>query len=395
MGFSDDNAPIYDSYAKPPKGAYAKHPLATPKYALQKGPRGNDFTDTQARIYLSSPLKDTSKLGNLEPLANAVSDKTNGYVDFILQGVEQGLREKVDVIETLNDHYVAYFFGAAAEQWTFRGTFLNTKEDNQFLAFHEMYEKWLRGTKLADYRRIVALQYNGITVRGALTSLATSLNSEMETAMSFSFTLLVKDVHIANGHDEEFAVINGGTAAPPTDTRKAPVPDVRHKPVPPSQEELAGFNYENQQAQLAFAAATLNREQHEEELERLEEGLRAAGLKTEAGQPVQTGASAKKEREAAIEERDALAASITSSQGLGDADRAFLEAEVKKLDERVAVLSPAAEAYTNYVEASTQEKSAALRAASAKDKLNAASEIANREATSAVGNFTPQPVNVG
>jgi hypothetical protein len=380
MGFSDDNSPIYASYKKTPKGAYAKHPLATPKYALQKGPRGNDFTDTQARIYLSSPLKDTSKLGNLEPLANAVSDKTNGYVDFILQGVEQGLREKVDVIETLNDHYVAYFFGAAAEQWTFRGTFLNTKEDNQFLAFHEMYEKWLRGTKLADYRRIVALQYNGITVRGAITSLGTSVNSEMEMAIPFTFTLLVRDVALISEHDEAFSVVNGGESTPTTRDASAAssvAPDMRGGAVSPDlpRPALVDLNARLERAKGTLAA---RKEDYAKALE-AEANAFDAILSVRGG--VVNDASVK-----AYEAE--LVAKAAEVQNMPDG-----EAKNKKRESIQAQMA----LVIAYTESREETAVAQATVASAENYLKKIStEVA--AATPGVppaGDFTPQPVNVG
>jgi hypothetical protein len=391
MGFSDDNSPIYDRYKKPPKGAYAKNPLATPKYALQKGPRGNDFTDTQARIYLSSPLNNTSKLGNLEPLAHAVSDKNNGYVDFILQGVEQGLREKVDVIETLNDHYVAYFFGAAAEQWTFRGTFLNTKEDNQFIAFHEMYEKWLRGTKLADYRRIVALQYNGITVRGALTSLATSLNSEMETAMSFSFTLLVKDVHIADEHGEEFAVINGGTAAPGvTGTAVGVVAaDIRAPNTPVPAVDTTKISTALNAARDRLAAASKKASAAVDALDAALARAVAAGL--EGYSPERLTRDLEKIDSEDSEIRELLA----TANNLPEDDVERLNQRLQQISDQRGAIRPVVEAFAamnaSADEAADEKKTVDFL----KSTLSAATAEQSSPSFSQAGDFTPQPVNVG
>lgn len=386
MSLNDnDNLPIYSGYAKPPKGAYAKHPGATPKYSLLNGARGNDFTDTQARLYLSRAIGKPPD--HLKTLATAVSS-TDGYVDFILQGVEQGFREKVDVIETLNDHYVAYFFGAAAEQWTFRGTFLNTKEDNQFLGFFELYEKWLRGTKLADYRRTVSLQYNGIIVLGAITSLATSLNSEMETAMPFTFTLLVKSVNLVS-HHEEFAVINGGQAKP-SDDDLVLVPlvnpaDVRTKAPPLSQETMVELATELRQAEDVYRAAVNNQQEMRNELERLEESAIAEyGFDGD-------GSTAAGEIEGTDKEIEEIKARLASR---APTDTEGIAADEKLLTGRIDYrndMARLAEAYQSYRLSQTAEQTARFARQAAKDAYGAAENVAR--ADSPIGDFTPG--NVG
>lgn len=380
-----DNLPIYSGYANPPKGAYAKHPGATPKYSLLNGARGNDFTDTQARLYLSRAI--AKPPDHLKTLATAVSS-TDGYVDFILQGVEQGLREKVDVIETLNDHYVAYFFGAAAEQWTFRGTFLNTKEDNQFLGFFELYEKWLRGTKLADYRRTVSLQYNGIIVLGAITSLGTSLNSEMETAMPFTFTLLVKSVNLVN-HEETFSVINGGQAKP-SDAVDLLVPlvnpaDVRTKSPPLSQETMVELATELRQAEDVYRAAATNQAETYDALERLEENAIAEyGFDGD-------GSTAAGEIEGTDKEIAEIRARLASR---APTDTEGIAADEKLLTDRIDYrndMAQLAEVYESYIRSEKAEQTARFARQAAKDAYVAAENAARGDFP--VGDFTP--VNVG
>jgi len=59
-----------------------------------------------------------------------------------------------------------------------------------------LYRDILRGTQLARRNQIMWLRYDSYIVAGAMTSLNASLQAAMETAMSFSFTYLVKSIQL-------------------------------------------------------------------------------------------------------------------------------------------------------------------------------------------------------
>jgi hypothetical protein len=94
----------------------------------------------------------------------------------------------------LSDDHVAYFFGQAAPAFTYSGTLINTKQDDQAMNMLRLYQEMGRGTKLAQRNTLLSIRYDGLIVSGAMLNLSLGLAAEMETAVPFSFTLLVKQI---------------------------------------------------------------------------------------------------------------------------------------------------------------------------------------------------------
>lgn len=188
-----------------PKGVFSLNPASTPKYRTDIA----RATESMARILIpfSSaaarnrfvrrlPAGDARILGD----ALAVSDKTaksrtgagTGYIDFLLQNVQETYQEKVQVTDVLSDNYVAYFFGQEPPMFTYQGTLLNTRQDDWRSAFSIIYSELLRGTKLARRRRLMTLTYDNVAVTGTIVAMSQNLTADMEMAASFTFQMLVK-----------------------------------------------------------------------------------------------------------------------------------------------------------------------------------------------------------
>lgn len=193
---------------RPPRGVFAEIPGATPKYAVNDGKVDGDFRESLARLFLQIPnydkfiaefetkpeVQQIAKVLGGTVSAQGNSSGGNGYIDFLLQNVQHGFQEKSQVVEVLADDHVAYFFGQAAPVFTYSGTVLNTKQDDQAMNMLRLYQEIGRGTKLAQRNTLLSIRYDGVIVSGAMLSLSLGLNAEMEMAVPFSFSLLVKQV---------------------------------------------------------------------------------------------------------------------------------------------------------------------------------------------------------
>lgn len=182
------------------RGVFAKYPATTRKFDPNPA-----HVQTMARLAIPVPnpqkfITDNQLNATLGDLASKVIIQGNstasglGYIDFLLQNVSETFSEKVQISDTIGDNYVAFFFGAAPPTFSFSGQFLNTFQDDWRMAFHILYQKLLRGTRLARYNQLVTLNYDNITVSGYLLNHMQNFSAEMQMASSFSFQLLVKSI---------------------------------------------------------------------------------------------------------------------------------------------------------------------------------------------------------
>lgn len=210
--FAADLKATAGTAVRPPRGVFAEVPGATPKYALNWGEPGVDFREQMARMFLpvsnyEALLRDFSTdpqglqlakvLGgtvNSDGMTNPSGTEGNGYIDFLLQNVQKAFTEKMQLVETLADDHVAYFFGQSAPMFVYSGTLLNTKQDDQAINMLRIYRDMARGSQLANRRTLISIRYDSYMVSGAMVNLSLGLNAETEMAVPFSFSLLVKQM---------------------------------------------------------------------------------------------------------------------------------------------------------------------------------------------------------
>lgn len=203
----DDIAAASKSFVLPPRGIFAAVPGATPKYATNVGEQETDFRETMARMFLQvtdyKAFVESFEGSATQPIATVLggqaSEKTGttggaGYIDFLLQSVQHNFQEKAQVVETLADDHVAYFFGQSAPTFSYGGTLINTKQDDQAMNMLRLYRDLGRGSMLASRNTLISIRYDGLIVSGAMMNLSLGLNAETESAVPFSFNLLVKQV---------------------------------------------------------------------------------------------------------------------------------------------------------------------------------------------------------
>jgi hypothetical protein len=189
------------------QGVFAMHPLATPKYAKNRGLRDGEFRDTLARLYIS--LADASDAVRNAYLASLPGDAATqalaavllganskggtGFVDFFLTSANESFQEIMQVDKVMADDYVAFFYGQQPPQFQYSGTLLNSLQDDQRGGFARAYQQMLRGTQLARRGALARLRYDSVIVSGVLFAHQQQLIAENEMAVPFSFSFLVKE----------------------------------------------------------------------------------------------------------------------------------------------------------------------------------------------------------
>jgi len=202
--FDENDAGDYNRHQH---GVFGLHPLSTPKYAKNEGLRDNEFKETLARMYLSlAGVSDQAKQAYLRSLpgdarvqalarvlVGAGQRVQTGFVDFLLQQVNETFTEVLQVDKVLGDNYVAFYFGQEPPVFQYSGALINSQQDDQRTGFALAYQHLLRGSQLARRGALLRLRYDSVLVSGTLTQSTQVLNAENELAVPFSFSLLVKE----------------------------------------------------------------------------------------------------------------------------------------------------------------------------------------------------------
>lgn len=189
------------------KGVFGNYPAYTPKYSQRSHNAGS--AEDQARLYINIPdnqqdafiekalLYDTT--GSLKDLITVLvntAESGYGYVDFFLESLTMPFQEKMQVVEVLSDSYVSYFFGQKPPMFQLSGTFLNTRQDDQSIAFDILYQTVLRGTRMADLEQIVTLRCDNRIITGVLTNIQQQLTADMQMITRFGMSMLVKTYQV-------------------------------------------------------------------------------------------------------------------------------------------------------------------------------------------------------
>ena len=191
-------------------GVHSSWPFMSPKYAKHRAGRNHEFEDTMARMFIQVPPDLYEKfLTSLEDpeterIAKILSgDDINkggaGYIDFFLQQATHAFTEKVQVVETLADNYVAFFFGHKAPVFSYQGTLMNTYQDDWTMRMFRIFRDLGRGTQLAKRGFLLRLRYDSMIISGAMTNFQWNLVAGQELSCPFTFNLLVKNIQIIYG----------------------------------------------------------------------------------------------------------------------------------------------------------------------------------------------------
>lgn len=201
----DDNS--FYGYNDGQQGVFGLHPLATPKYAINKGHRDAEFKETLARMYISMASSDPNAkkayLASLpsDPRVRALAEVLTGhgqsvqtgFIDFFLQQVTESFQESRQIDKVLGDNYVAFYFGHEPPVFSYAGSLLNSMQDDQRTGFALAYQHLLRGTQLARRGALLRLRYDNVIVSGTIDQHSQVINAENEMIVPFNFTMLVKE----------------------------------------------------------------------------------------------------------------------------------------------------------------------------------------------------------
>ena len=109
---------------------------------------------------------------------------------FFLESVTENREEKVQVLETFGE-FVAFFFGARPEVYTYQGTLLNTINHDWKNEFQLNYEHFLRGSQAVKNRATMFLQYDDVIVEGYMLNSQIQQTGVNDKTIPFTFNLLV------------------------------------------------------------------------------------------------------------------------------------------------------------------------------------------------------------
>lgn len=121
-----------------------------------------------------------------EPWVNLIPPNTK----FFLETVTENREEKVQIVDTFGE-FVAFFFGARPEVYTYTGTLLNSMNHNWKNEFMLNYEHFLRGSQAVKNRASIFLQYDDVIVEGFMLNSQTRQTAVEDKAIPFQFNLLV------------------------------------------------------------------------------------------------------------------------------------------------------------------------------------------------------------
>lgn len=184
------------------RGVFAAFPGATKKYIVNDGPRDNEYRETMARMFIQmteqerklfvDTVKDpvTQKLAEVLVGTGNAGEGGTGFIDFLLQRVNERFTEKYQVVEGLSDNFVVYLFGQGAPTFSYSGMLLNTYQDDQRVWMTKLYQDVLRGTQLARRRKLLRLRYDSVIVSGVMLDLNMALEADKEDRVPFTFNFI-------------------------------------------------------------------------------------------------------------------------------------------------------------------------------------------------------------
>ena len=188
------------------RGVYAQNPATTPKYHTGNGDVTKEymarmfipFASHKARnLFVASVPPASQPLANSLAVSNKLAASGNtpyglGYIDFLLQSVQEQFTEKMQVVDAVGDNYIAYYLGQNPPTFQYSGTLLNSYQDDWRSAFTALYNDVLRGTMLARRKVVVVLAYDDVMVTGSLNNMSQMLTADFELKAAFNFSVLVK-----------------------------------------------------------------------------------------------------------------------------------------------------------------------------------------------------------
>ena len=173
-------AGLYNGTSKTDRGDIASIRLINPNNVLQ-----SDINKTDKRYSQMSPVLDYSVYQDM--LAGT-------YDHFLLHSCEASFTEKTQIMTTFGDQEVVYFFGKNPVIMNLTGTLIDSLQNNWFTDFVNVYQTFLRGTKLAQNFEMIELILPNMRLTGSILSLNYQQGADRDTNIAFSMQFYAKEM---------------------------------------------------------------------------------------------------------------------------------------------------------------------------------------------------------
>ena len=138
-------------------------------------------------------LKGDAERKSFKALTN--TDATDGityFIDFLVINVSYDIQERSEIMHTFGGKNAVYFYGEAPVIVTIQGILADDLDNDQYVAFMELYTKFLSGSSAAKEYCTVDFLTPSANFTGAFMSLSINQNAERDTDIGFTAQFLSK-----------------------------------------------------------------------------------------------------------------------------------------------------------------------------------------------------------
>ena len=172
---------------------------------VDRGPIASIKLITTNNLLGGISLEDRARLGGVDPSylnlllgkGTATVDNT-GYGDkydrFLLTDCAVSYSEKTQIMTTFGDNEVIYFFGKNPVIMNLSGMLIDSLHNDWFTSFVDIYQTFLRGTKLSQNFEMIELVLPNMKVIGSIISLNHQQNAGRDTDIPFSMQFYAKSI---------------------------------------------------------------------------------------------------------------------------------------------------------------------------------------------------------
>ncbi len=158
----------------------------------------NGMPKDMARLYLSSDIRDLliDKGGNTFVVDSFF--KEDGFIDIIINEISIPFKEKVQLHSMWGDNYFALYHGIEAPTITLSGVMYNSRNNDWWDDFINIYLEMLRGSELSKLEQTVCLNYytyNNIFF--SILSFQSGVRSDNQNMVGFGLSGIVHAVKVA------------------------------------------------------------------------------------------------------------------------------------------------------------------------------------------------------
>jgi hypothetical protein len=160
-------------------------------------PNGNGDRGQRAYIkYLGGSSSSSSLLGTGNNVTTGLTGGGNygGYASFLLTHVHGDVTEKTQVVQTLGDGEVVYYFGREPLMFQFQGFLIDSVDNAWFTDFVTGYIGNMRGTITAQNYQLLQIFLPTMTLTGTIPHMSFDLDSQNDVIIPFEFQFLVKQI---------------------------------------------------------------------------------------------------------------------------------------------------------------------------------------------------------